>query len=239
MNAALTVLAAAWGAAAGALIPRAAFRLSVEPDESWRTACPEGHRFTGPVRGWIGRPACGQRTVGVATVAAVCCALLAATAGARPELAVWLLLTPVAVLLAMVDLSVRRLPDVVTLPLAATTAVLLSAAGLLPGHRGSWAGALLGGLVLGCTYFLLFLINPNGLGFGDVKLAVTLGLALGWYGWGILFLGAFAGFLLGAMYGLCLMLLRRAGRKDAIPFGPFMIGGAAVGVLLGALSSAS
>ncbi|MEU9197027.1 prepilin peptidase [Streptomyces hundungensis] len=238
MNIALTVLAAAWGALAGALIPRAAYRLSVEPEEPWRAACPEGHRFTGLARGWLGRPPCAQRAFGSVSVTVGCCAALTAATGPRPELVVWLLLVPITVLLARVDLSVHRLPDAVTLPLAGTAAVLLVCAGLLPGHVGSWSRALFGGLALGGAYFVLFLINPNGLGFGDVKLAVTLGMVLGWYGWGVLFLGAFAGFLLGSAYGLGLMALRRADRKHAIPFGPFMIGGTMAAVLLGALTAA-
>ncbi len=88
--------------------------------------------------------------------------------------------------------------------------------------------------MLGAAYFLLFVINPSGMGFGDVKLALPLGALLGWYGWTVLFAGAFAGFLLGGAYGLGLVLLRKADRKSAIPFGPFMIGGALLGLLLGA-----
>ncbi|MFD8967298.1 prepilin peptidase [Streptomyces sp. NPDC059568] len=169
---------------------------------------------------------------------ALVCAALAAATGPRPELAVWLLFTPFAVLLALVDRHVHRLPDQLTLPLAAAAAVLLGVAALLPGAGGSWSLALLGGLALGVCYFVLFLINPNGMGFGDVKLALSLGVALGWYGWLVLFVGAFVGFLLGALYGLGLILLRRAGRKSAIPFGPFMITGALTGILLGALAVA-
>ncbi|MFJ9636606.1 prepilin peptidase [Streptomyces sp. NPDC101178] len=169
-------------------------------------------------------------------VTVLACLALAAATGARPELAAWLLLTPPAVLLATVDRRVHRLPDPLTLPLAAAAVLLLGGAALLPGHAGSWTSGLLGGLVLGGFYLLLFLINPDGMGFGDVKLALTLGLALGWYGWEVLFLGGFAGFLFGAAYGLGLVLLRRAGRKTGIPFGPFMIAGALVGVLLGALA---
>lgn len=149
----------------------------------------------------------------------------------------WLLLAPPAVLLATVDRRVHRLPDPLTLPLAAAAVLLLGGAALLPGHAGSWTSGLLGGLVLGGFYLLLFLINPNGMGFGDVKLALALGVALGWYGWEVLFLGGFAGFLFGAAYGLGLVLLRRAGRKTGIPFGPFMIAGALTGVLLGALAA--
>ncbi|MFD7751285.1 prepilin peptidase [Streptomyces sp. NPDC059757] len=165
------------------------------------------------------------------------CAALAAATGLRPELAVWLLLAPVAVLLATIDRRVHRLPDRLTLPLAGAAVVLLGGVTLLPEHAGSWLSALLGGLVLGGFYFLLFLINPNGMGFGDVKLALSLGVALGWYGWAVVFAGGFAGFVLGAVYGFGLVILRRAGRKTGIPFGPFMIAGALLGILFGGLAA--
>jgi leader peptidase (prepilin peptidase)/N-methyltransferase len=168
---------------------------------------------------------------------ALACAALAAAIGPRPELAVWLLMAPVGALLAAVDRAVHRLPDPLTLPLAAAVPLLLGVAALAPGHAGSWATALLGGLALGAGYLVLLLINPRGLGFGDVKLALPLGCALGWYGWPVLFTGAFAGFLFGALYGLTLMALRRGGRGTAIPFGPFMIAGALAGLLVGGLTT--
>ncbi|KOU51210.1 peptidase [Streptomyces sp. MMG1522] len=301
----MLVVAAVWGAVTGLLIPRAAYRFAVEPEEPWRTACPAGHPLAGPVRGWLGPPRCapcaepgapapvmaetparpekataGPSPTGTApdtareaaprptadpalhpttstpatiptpatapvyaprllapVVTAVVCVALAAATGARPELAAWLALTPVAVLLAVVDRRVHRLPDPLTLPLAAAAVLLLGGAALLPGAAGSWTSGLLGGLALGGFYFLLFLINPNGMGFGDVKLALALGVALGWYGWAVLFVGGFAGFLFGAAYGLGLVLLRGAGRKTGIPFGPFMITGALAALLLGALAA--
>ncbi|MFI0875782.1 prepilin peptidase [Streptomyces parvus] len=289
MDAVLLALAAVWGAATGLLIPRAAYRFAVEPEEPWRTACPAGHPLTGPARGWLGparcAPCAAQATPATPAapvpetpapepqasaapevpapepqaapappapvttappayapgalaplVTVLVCVALAAATGARPELVGWLVLAPVAVLLAVVDRRVHRLPDVLTLPLAAAAVLLLGGAALLPGHTGSWTSGLLGGLALGGFYLLLFLINPNGMGFGDVKLALALGVALGWYGWTVLFLGGFAGFLFGAAYGLALVLLRRAGRGTGIPFGPFMAAGALTGVLLGALA---
>ncbi|MGW6565481.1 prepilin peptidase [Streptomyces sp. NPDC054975] len=294
----LIVVAALWGAATGLLVPRAAYRLSVEPEEPWRDRCEAGHALTGPARGWLGAPSCRScattptttstttpstttktttnttTTTAVAdtrplasprkrplvapaakphppaarprplgpvlapvVVTALSCAALAAATGPRPELAVWLLCAPLAVLLATVDVRVHRLPDPLTLPLAAATPILLLGAELLPYDAGSWLHALLGGVALGGGYFVLFLIRPAGMGFGDVKLALCVGAALGWYGWGVLFAGTFAGFLLGSLYGLGLVLARRGSRKSAIPFGPFMIGGALLGLLLGALSA--
>ncbi|MFF3685361.1 prepilin peptidase [Streptomyces sp. NPDC002187] len=258
MDATLIAVAATWGALTGMLLPRAAYRLSVEPDEPWRDACPSGHPISGVAGGWFGSARCAScvvavtpvkpaATPGVATtsvpyrpsvavplVTAVACAALAAATGARPELVVWVLLAPVAVLLTLVDRRVHRLPDQLTLPLAAAAAVLLGLAGLLPAAGGSWTSALLGGLALGSGYLTLFLIHPAGMGFGDVKLALSLGTMLGWYGWPVLLAGAFTGFLLGSLYGLGLIALRLAGRRTAIPFGPFMIAGTLAGLLLGA-----
>ncbi|MER6358227.1 A24 family peptidase [Streptomyces sp. NPDC001634] len=234
--------AALWGCDAGVLISRPAYRFSVPPEEPWRSACPAGHPLTGIGNGWLGRArcaaghACGPSTFSVASVTAVVCALLAAVTGGRPELVVWLLLAPAAVLLATVDFAAHRLPDVLTLPLAAAALALLGVAAVLPGADGSWTSALLGSLVLGACYFVLFLIS-KGFGFGDVKLAVVLGAVLGWYGWAIVLVGTFAGYLFGALYGIGLMLAGRADRTSRIPFGPFLLAGTLAGVLLGSHAS--
>ncbi len=245
VRALLTLAAALWGAGTGLLLPRAAHRFSVEAGQSWSGRCPGGHPIAGAFGGWVGRARCaevtcapyGPDTAVVAPGAAVVCAVLAAATGARPELAVWLLSAPVAVLLALVDVRVQRLPDVLTLPLAAGTAALLGVAAALPGAAGSWPTALLGGVALGAAYLVLFLVDPAGLGFGDVKLALPLGTALGWHGWSVLLVGGFAGLVYGALYGLALVLTGRAGRRSAIPLGPFMIGGAFTGVVLGAFTA--
>ncbi|MFF4748358.1 prepilin peptidase [Streptomyces sp. NPDC002514] len=260
---ALIVVAALWGVAAGALLPRAAYRFAAPAGEPWRDHCPAGH----PVRGWLGPGRCGQcaarpaepdalppdgpprddrsargargaarygpRVLSLAAVTALVCAALAATTGTRPELGVWLLLAPPGVLLAVVDFRVQRLPDPLTLPLAAAALGLLAVAAAVPEHAGDWLTALYGALALGGGYFVLFLVNPGGMGFGDVKLALGAGAALGWYGWPTLLLGTFAGFLSGALYAGGLVVARRAGRKSAIAFGPFLIAGAYVGLLIG------
>jgi leader peptidase (prepilin peptidase) / N-methyltransferase len=242
----IVVGAALWGGAAGLFVPRAAYRFSVGPGEPWADRCPAGH----PVGGWVGPARCrecgtggrGGRAYGPGTglvvlATALVCALLAAATGTRPELAVWLLLAPPGVLLAVVDFRVQRLPDVLTLPLAAAALVLLAGAAALPEHAGDWPTALYGALALGAGYFVLFLINPDGMGFGDVKLALGLGAVLGWYGWGAVLLGTFAGFLYGGLYGTVLVVARRAGRKTSIPFGPFLIAGALTGLLIGAYAA--
>lgn len=231
--------AALWAVVTGLLIPRAVFRLSVQPKKPWRAACPAGHCLDGIGNGWLGRARCtegdtfGPSTAVIILVMIVACTVLANAVGARPELLVWLVLAPIAVVLAAVDLAVHRLPDVVVLPLTAIALAGLGWAALVSGAGGSWRTALLGSLALSVCYLVLFLVNPTGFGFGDVKLAPALGAALGWYGWGILLIGTFIGFLSGALHGLGLVLARRAGRKTAIPFGPSLLAGAFVGILLG------
>ncbi|MGW3119281.1 prepilin peptidase [Streptomyces sp. NPDC001107] len=205
----LIAVAALWGAAAGALLPRAAHRFSV--------------RSYGP-----GAPA---------LVTASVCAALAAATGTRPELGVWLLLGPVGVLLALVDLRVKRLPDVLTLPLAGAALVLLGVVALLPEHAGDWTTALYGALALGGFFLVLSLIEPDGMGLGNVKLTLGPGAALGWYGWPTLMLGTLAAFLLGALYAGALAVAGRAGRETAAAFGPFLLGGAFLGLLIGAYTA--
>ncbi len=238
----VVVVGGLWGVVAGTVLPRAAYRFSAPGGQPWHSACPGGH----PVRGWLGRARCrecppapryGPSRLVLAAGTGLVCAALAAATGTRPELAVWLLLAPVGVLLAAVDLEVRRLPDPLTLPLAAAAPALLGVAALLPEHAGEWTTALLGALALAAGYGALWLINPSGMGFGDVKLAPAAGAVLGWYGWPTLLLGTFAGFLLGALYGGALVVARRAGRRTAIPFGPFLIAGAFLGVLAGAYAA--
>ncbi|MET9882348.1 A24 family peptidase [Streptomyces sp. NPDC006430] len=255
MGLVVIILAAAYGAATGLLLPRAAYRLSVEPGEPWRDRCPEGHAIPGwlgpsrcrlpagappspgtagtPAAGAAGRHAYGPGAVGAAAVAGGVCGVLGWAVGGRPETVVFVGVAPLLVLLALVDLAVHRLPDVLTLPLAAGMAAALGGVALLPGSAGSWRLALLGGGALGAAYLVLFLINPAGMGFGDVKLALALGVALGWYGWGVWAAGAFLGFLFGALYGLTLVLRGSGGGGKAFPFGPFMVAGALTGVLLG------
>lgn len=235
----LTIMAAAlWGGGTGVLIPRPAYRFSVPLEEPWRSACPDGHPLTGTGGGWLGRARCaagdtyGPSTLSATAATAIVCTLLAAVIGLRPELVVWLLLAPTAVLLATVDFAAHRLPDVLTLPLAAALLFLLAVAAVLPGSGGSWTWALLGSGIFGACFLVLFLLS-KGIGFGDVKLALVLGAVLGWYGWATVLVGTFAGYLFAALYGIGLMLAGRADRTSRIPFGPFLLAGTLAGVLLG------
>jgi leader peptidase (prepilin peptidase)/N-methyltransferase len=137
-----------------------------------------------------------------------------------------LFFTALGVALAAIDLDVRRLPDVLVLPAYPVLAVLLAGAAAARDDWGSLARAGLGGLVLFGFFFALAMLYPAGMGFGDVKLAGVIGMLLGYLSWGALLAGAFAGFFLGAVVGVVAMAVGSAGRKTALPFGPFMVIGA-------------
>jgi len=156
-------------------------------------------------------------------------------AAAGIELVAFLLLTAVSIALALIDLDTRRLPNVIVVPSLVAGTVLLATAALLRGDLAALAGAALGGAGLFALYLVLALVSRGGMGMGDVKLAAVLGLYLGFLGWGNRLVGAFAAFVFGGVFGLALMLVRRAGRRTAIPFGPWMILGAWLGVFAGEL----
>ncbi len=80
---------------------------------------------------------------------------------------------------------------------------------------------------------VVHLISPRGMGFGDVRLAGLIGMMLGWLGYGYAVLGVFLGFLLASIVGVGLIITRLRGRKDAVPFGPFMAAGAVIATIWG------
>lgn len=158
--------------------------------------------------------------------------LLAATHGDTPATLALLLAWSAALLvLAAIDLDVHRLPDRIQLPAILVTALGVLVVALLE-HALTDAGrALAGGMVLGATYFLLFALARGALGYGDVKLAVLLGLVLGLFGWGFVIAGALLGPLVGGLYAIPALVLRRRGRHDFMPLGPSLMIGAFLAVI--------
>ncbi|MBP3037232.1 prepilin peptidase [Arthrobacter sp. zg-ZUI100] len=137
-----------------------------------------------------------------------------------------------AVRLAVIDALTHRLPDRMVLPAYPAAALLLGTAALAAGDPARIAPMAAAGAVLWMAYFLLRLGNPAGLGFGDVKLAGVLGLYLGFLGWEFVLAGTFAAFLLGGGWGVWLILSRRGTARTSIAFGPFMLAGAGLAMVL-------
>jgi leader peptidase (prepilin peptidase)/N-methyltransferase len=142
-------------------------------------------------------------------------------------------LAAIGVALALIDLDTHRLPNAIVLPSYPVLAALLALASWGTGDWSALLRAVIGGTALWVAYFALCLAHPRGMGFGDVKLAGLLGGALAWLGWGAFAVGAFGAFLLGGVFAVALVVTGRAGRGSGIPFGPWMLLGAAVGVAVG------
>lgn len=132
-----------------------------------------------------------------------------------------------SVALALIDLDVRRLPDAIVLPSYPALAALL----VLNGDAHALLRAAMGAAVLFAFYLVVALAAPGAMGGGDVKLAGLVGGMTAYLSWGSLLTAAFLGFLLGAVAGVALIALGRAGRRTAVPFGPFMLLGAVSSVL--------
>jgi leader peptidase (prepilin peptidase)/N-methyltransferase len=157
-------------------------------------------------------------------------------AGVTWALPAFLYLAAIAIALALIDLDTKRLPNAIVLPAYPVGVALLALASWNPGGASDWPAfvrALIGAAALYAVYFILMFAYPAGMGFGDVKLAGVLGLYLGWVGWGALVVGWFAAFVVGGVFSIALLAAGRATRKSGIPFGPWMLAGAAIGIGFG------
>jgi leader peptidase (prepilin peptidase) / N-methyltransferase len=153
--------------------------------------------------------------------------------GLHADLPAFLYLAAVGMALAMIDIDVKRLPDVLTLPSYPIGLALLGLAAWIDTDRGALGRAVLGMLALLAFYAVVWVLYPAGMGFGDVKLSGVIGLYLGWLGWGQLVIGAFAAFLVGAVVSIGIVVFKGGGRKTKVPFGPFMLIGVLIGIFAG------
>lgn len=156
----------------------------------------------------------------------------AAPAAVVPLLLACLLFAVNGARLAWIDARTHLLPNRIIGPWYPVAVVLLVAAAALAGNWAGMVRTLAGGAALFVFYLLLHLVQRQGMGMGDVKLAGILGMYLGYLGWPHLLLGTLVAFLLGAAAGVALIALRRAGLRTAVAFGPYMIGGTAVALLM-------
>jgi leader peptidase (prepilin peptidase)/N-methyltransferase len=168
----------------------------------------------------------------VAVVGAVVFGGLAAVRGAEPALPAFLLVAAVGLVLAVVDVTSLRLPDPLVGAAALGGGVALAGAAVAAGTPGRLLLALVGAALSGLLYVVLALLPRSRLGFGDVKLAAALGLPLGWLGWPTVWLGLFLPHLLNGVLVLALLAAGRVRRDTALPFGPALLAGAWLAVLL-------
>lgn len=247
-----TVVAwAAMGATTAALSTQAAYRLSVprgHPPADGCSAC--GATFSVGIRGWLpgrrcrpGRHRRNRRNrpawwafVGVG---ALVCGLLAvrltpADPAGWAVLVAWSILAQAGLLLSAIDIAVHRLPTGILLSTAAAIITALATASVLRRSGDALVDAGLGALAVGSAYLLMFILAPGRIGVGDVRLAAVTGLTLGSSSWPTLILGATLPYLLAMPLALRSVLQQRGNARERaqIPFGPFLIAGAIIAVVI-------
>jgi leader peptidase (prepilin peptidase)/N-methyltransferase len=146
----------------------------------------------------------------------------------------YLLFAGALVALSAIDLEHYLLPNRIVYPVGIAGVPLLAFGAALDDDWAAFLRGLAGGAVAFACFFVIHLIAPHGMGFGDVRLSAVLGMFLGYLGWGYVAAGLFAGFLFGAIVGVAVIaVVGMRGRKYHIPFGPFLALGALTLVLVG------
>jgi leader peptidase (prepilin peptidase)/N-methyltransferase len=138
---------------------------------------------------------------------------------------IFTLLATSLLIVSFIDLAYRIIPDVITLP--GILAGLLASALITSVGLGS---ALLGVVIGGGLFLFIAIVSRGGMGGGDIKLTAMIGAFLGWQG---VFVTIFLAALSGAISGIFLIVVKKKGRKDALPFGPFLALGALLALLWG------
>lgn len=206
-----------------------------------RSSCPKcGHVLSVmelvPVISWLalrGRcKACGRRIsvqyplVELLTAALFVLAYLThgfGTYGELLELLLWLYVLSSLVVLAVYDLRWSLLPDKILLPIIIPAGAILLGEVLIA--RAPWIaiGPILAAVVFGGGFYLLAAVSKGKwMGGGDIKLAFVMGLLLGLQR---TFVAMLIAFVSAAIIGIILIAAKRKSRRDAIPFGPFLIAG--------------
>jgi leader peptidase (prepilin peptidase) / N-methyltransferase len=195
--------------------------------------------LTPVIRDFVGRrtpEGVAPRPVGYPIVAGATALGFGATAlsfGRSAQLPAYLFLVALLVVLSFVDLATKTLPRPLVHTALVGGIVLLVPVGALAGEPQRLLWATLGAVGAYVALTVLHVVASGGFGFGDVRLGAVLGFYLAWQGLRYVPVGLFLAFVLSALTGLALIALGRAGRRTAIPFGPFLAVGAVLALVLG------
>lgn len=187
-----------------------------------------------PLQPWLGRggrhegTALPRRWLAVELATAVVFALFGARFGDDLRVIPLLVLGASLVAVSVIDLQLLRIPDRVTFPTLALAVPLVGLASLRYDDGEAFVAALVGAVAYFLLLFVPHLVYPRGMGFGDVKLALVMGLYLGWLGWSeshplggpiqLVLYGLMLGCVLGVVFGLLSAVVTR--RRGEFPFGP-------------------
>jgi leader peptidase (prepilin peptidase) / N-methyltransferase len=158
---------------------------------------------------------------------------LAARMGYAWQLPAYLVFLSSLLALSCIDLELLVLPKKVIYPTLVLVTLLLVAASAA---THDWDRLLIASISAAGWFVVFFFMNfasPRILGFGDVRLAPLLGVALGWLGWRYVILGFFSANVIGAVIGVSLIAAKRMKRDQPVPYGVFLSAGAAIAIFAG------
>src|SRR5207253_4532962 len=135
------------------------------------------------------------------------------------------------VALSFIDIDTQLLPKRVVWPLAVLVFAGVAVTALVEHHGDDLQRALLGSAASTLAVGLIWFAYPRGMGFGDVRLEVVLGMLTGWVSRGTVAAGFLLAFLLGGVLSIALLATGIRSRKDAIPFGPWLCLGCIIALL--------
>lgn len=226
----LKIIAALSGLLAGPLLHEVAVRVGVDLDpRGWPLTCQRcGNRYG--LRFVCG--GCGTRRLrpvatGLATAALF--ALVVGTFAPRWVTLGYLVFAAMTVILFLTDIDHLRIPNAITYPGTPIVAGLLVVGSILDGTAGNLPRAASGSLISTAFFFVVYLVGRGGFGFGDVKLAISLGLMAAFIGWDQLIL---AGMLTAAVGGVMALAVVVMGGRE-FPYGPPLILGTWGAILSG------
>lgn len=237
------VLGLAVGSFLNVVIYRVPRRLSIVRPRSACPACssPIANRDNIPLISWIllrgkcrhCRAHISIRYPLVEFATAVLFVLTAWRVGAHLDLIAFLILDASLLALALIDLEMLLLPRSIVYPTLIGVAVVLLLAATVDHQWHRLFVAALCSLAWFAVFFVMNLVSPRSLGFGDVRLSPLLGLSLGWLGVGDVLLGFFAANVVGAVVGITLIATKKMRRDQPVPYGVFLAIGTVFAVLLG------
>ncbi len=240
-------LAAVAGLVVGSFLSVVAYRIPAGMRVTRpRSACPVCHHPIRPgdnipVLSWLRLRArcrdCGApisaRYPLVEAGTALLFALTAALIGPVAVLPAYLWFVAVVAVLVIVDLEHKRIPNRILYPGTVVALALLAGGAWIEDDLAAVGRGLAGGALYFAFLLLVALAARGGFGMGDVKFGFLLGVFSAYGSWESLLVAAVTAFLVGGLVSVVLLLLRRAGRRDTIPFGPAMAVGVAIGIAAG------
>jgi leader peptidase (prepilin peptidase)/N-methyltransferase len=139
------------------------------------------------------------------------------------EILIWINLVNFGLPLAIIDLKFHRLPNVLTYTFFASNAFLIFIAAIHSNNLGILISAIIQSIALFVFYLILRVISKGGMGVGDAKLGLSIGLISGFFGRHMVFNATYLAFVIGALIAITQILLKKSTRKSKVAFGPYMI----------------